>query len=177
MLPFRSGRSWKRGAAASLILVAALGWPAGAAEPSASPSPSAKEKKGALGAGGVPLPIGHEIKGLVLPDYNLEGQLQARFEAAVAKRLDANLIQFSGLKATTYTPENALDLEIVIPTSTLDINTRVITSQARTTIRRADFIISGDSLRFDSNARQGTLTGNVRMVITDQSELMGKTDK
>ena len=123
------------------------------------------------------MPIGHEIKGLVLPDYNLEGQLQARFEAAVAKRLDANLIQFSGLKATTYTPENALDLEIVIPTSTLDINTRVITSQARTTIRRADFIISGDSLRFDSNARQGTLTGNVRMVITDQSELMGKTDK
>ncbi|HEV3409977.1 MAG TPA: hypothetical protein VG095_06770, partial [Chthoniobacterales bacterium] len=122
----------------------------------------------------VPLPVGQEVKGLVLPDFDMQGRLRARFEAGVAKRLDPEHIGFSSLKLTTFTPENRVELLIDIPASTLDLNSRVITSHARTTIQRRDFNISGDSLEFDTVARKGTLRGNVQMVITDQSELLKK---
>jgi hypothetical protein len=55
--------------------------------------------------------------------------------------------------------------------SVLDLNTRVLSSPQRTTIKRADFEIEGDTVRFDTAARHGTMTGNVKMVITDQSKL------
>jgi lipopolysaccharide export system protein LptC len=75
---------------------------------------------------------------------------------------------------TTFTPEETPDLSIDMPQSTLHMGTRVISSDARTTITRRDFNISGDKMKFDTNSRQGTLVGNVKMVITDTSELMDK---
>ncbi len=63
--------------------------------------------------------------------------------------------QFTGLKVTTYTPENTVDLLIDMPSSTLDLNTRVVTSQERTTISRADFTDRGrqSALRHRGAAR------------------------
>lgn len=176
MLPFRSGGSWIRGASAAILVSRILSDTAAGADPTATPAKAESKLKSAIAPGGVPLPIGHEAKGIVLPDYDLQGRLQARFEAAIAKRIDGERIQFTGLKMTTFRPEtSAPDLNIDMPSSVLDLTTRVITSQERTTITRADFNITGDTMRFDTAARQGTLTGNVKMVITDQSHLMGKT--
>ena len=119
----------------------------------------------------IPLPIGHEAKGLVLPDFDSEGHLRGRFEAGTAHRIDQEHIGFQHLKITTYTPENQPDLQIDMRTSVLDLTTRVLSSQERTTIQRADFNIAGDSVYFDTNTRTGRLIGNVKMVITDQSHL------
>jgi lipopolysaccharide export system protein LptC len=120
----------------------------------------------------VPLPIGHEAKGLVLPDYDEEGRLQARFEAATAKRVNDESIEFTGLKMTTYVVEtNTPDLLIDLPAAALNITTRVVSSDQRTTITRADFSIAGDTMRFDTVAREGRLMGNVKMVINDSAEL------
>lgn len=174
MRPFRSGCSGKTGAIAAFIVVGILGSAAMAAEPSASPLPPTPQPSRSAGLGNVPLAIGHEAKGLILPDYNTKGELQAKVEAAVAKRVDADHIHFTGVKMTTYTPENTLELEIDMPSSMLDLNTRVITSQERTTITRADFTIAGDKLRFDTAARRGSFIGNVKMVIKNQAELLGK---
>ncbi len=175
MLPSHSGRSWKRGAAAVVFLLVSFGLAAAGAEPTKDPAtPGGKARPTPIPVG-VPLPVGHEVKGLVLPDYNADGQLQARFEAAVAKRVDAERVEFTGLKVTTYTPENKVDLMIDLPSSILDLNTRVVTSHERTTISRTDFKIAGDSLRFDTAARHGTLQGNVKMVITDSARLVQKS--
>ena len=122
----------------------------------------------------IPLPIGHEAKGLVLPDFDGEGHLRGRFEAGTAHRIDQEHIGFQHLKITTYTPENEPDLKIDMHTSVLDLTTRVLSSQERTTIQRADFNIAGDSVYFDTNTRTGRLIGNVKMVITDQSHLTAK---
>src|SRR5213594_5052837 len=86
----------------------------------------------------IPLPIGHEAKGLVLPDFDGEGHLRGRFEAGTAHRIDQEHIGFQHLKITTYTPENQPDLQIDMRTSVLDLKTRVLSSQERTTIQRAD---------------------------------------
>src|SRR6267142_5757132 len=122
----------------------------------------------------IPLPIGHEAKGLVLPDFDAEGHLRGKFEAGTAHRIDDGHVRFQHLKITTYTPENRPDLQIDIRTSVLDLKTRILSSHERSTIRRADFNIVGDSVAFDPNTKTGRLIGNVKMVITDKSHLMGK---
>jgi hypothetical protein len=125
----------------------------------------------------IPLPIGHEAKGLVLPDFDGEGHLRGKFEAGTARRIDQQHIGFQHLKITTYTPESQPDLQIDLQTSVLDLKTRVLSSQERTTIQRADFNIAGDSVLFDTNTKTGRLIGNVKMVITDRSPLTGKTNE
>lgn len=122
----------------------------------------------------IPLPIGHEAKGLVLPDYDGDGHLRGKFEAGTAHRIDDGHIGFEQLKITTYTPEDQPDLRIDMSTSVLDLKTRILSSKARTTIVRADFNIAGDSVQFDTNSRTGRLIGNVKMVITDKSHLTAK---
>src|SRR5881227_192556 len=119
----------------------------------------------------IPLPIGHEAKGLVLPDFDGEGHLRGRFEAGTARRIDQEHVGFQHLKITTYTPESQLDLQIDMHTSVLDLKTRILSSQERTMIQRSDFNIAGDSVQFDTNSKTGRLIGNVKMVITDKSHL------
>src|SRR6266576_6958073 len=122
----------------------------------------------------IPLPIGHEAKGLVLPDFDAEGHLRGKFEAGTARRIDQEHVGFEQLKIYTYTPEDQTDLRIDMHTSVLDLQTRILSSQERTTVQRADFNIVGDSVQFDTNTRTGRLIGNVKMVITEQSHLTGK---
>ena len=124
----------------------------------------------------IPLPIGHEAKGLVLPDFDGDGHLRGKFEAGTAHRIDEEHVGFEQLKITTYTPEDQQDLRIDMSTSVLDLKTRILSSKARTTIQRADFNIAGDSVEFDTNSRTGRLVGNVKMVITDKSHLTAKPD-
>jgi hypothetical protein len=181
MLPSRSGRSRWWGASVVIVSLAFVCSAAVAADPKAdskakkAAAKAEKEKaKGPAMLGGIPLPIGQEVKGLVLPDYDTEGRLRARFEAGTAKRIDAERVQFAGLKMTTFTPENTIDLNVDMPEATLDLNTRVISSSARTNVARTDFSISGDTMKFDTVGRTGTLAGNVKMVINDTSNLGDK---
>src|SRR5437868_6915299 len=182
MLPFRNGRSGNGGhffhwLALRLLVVALPSGAAFAAKPkkkkekqslSATATPSAGEQNLA----NIPLPIGHEAKGLVLPDFDLEGHLRGKFEAASAMRLDDVHVGFHTLKITTYTAENKPDLTIDLSEAVLNMKTRILSSKERATIQRADFNISGDSVEFDTNTRNGKLFGNVKMVITTQSKLL-----
>ena len=175
MLPSRSGRFRGTGAAALAFVVGILCLAVVAAQ-SPSPRPGkpgkGEAKRRAAAPSGIPLPIGQEAKGLVLPDFDTEGNLRARFEAGTAKRIDADRILFTSLKMTTFTREERPDLSIDMPQSILHMGTRVISSEQRTTITRADFSIAGDRMTFDTNSQQGTLAGNVKMVITDTSSLL-----
>ena len=119
----------------------------------------------------IPLPIGHEAKGLVLPDFDADGHLRGKFEAGIAHRIDQEHIGFDQLKITTYTPEDQPDLKIDMRTSVLDLKTRILSSKERARIQRADFNIAGDSVQFDTSSKTGRLIGNVKMVITDKSHL------
>jgi hypothetical protein len=123
----------------------------------------------------IPLPIGHEAKGLVLPDFDSDGHLRGRFEAANARRLDEDHISFRSLKIVTYTPESKVDLTIELPESVLDLKTRILSSNQRSTVTRADFNIVGDSVQFDTNSHTGKMIGNVKMVISEQSHLMERS--
>src|SRR5437588_5026999 len=177
MLPFRNGRARRAlffGLIGASFLIAPVDFAQQskkhggkknkdkeAAAESATPSPGPNTQ--------VPLPIGHEAKGLVLPDIDENGHLRGRFVAGTARRLDQDHMQFRELKITTFTEDDQVDLEIAMAESVLDLNTRVLSSPQKTTIKRTDFEIIGDTARFDTAARQGTITGNVKMTITDMS--------
>lgn len=117
----------------------------------------------------IPLLVGHEAKGIVLPDFDLEGKLRGRFEAGTARRIDDQRVGFGDLKITTFTAENDIDLTIQMSDSVLNLSTRVLSSHARTTIKRTDFEIAGDAMEFNTQTRKGALSGNVKMVIHDSS--------
>jgi len=188
MLPFRNGRCRNGGRffcwLSIWLLISALPFgPALAAKPkkkkekqqslTATPTASASEQN----LENIPLPIGHEAKGLVLPDFDLEGHLRGKFEAASATRLDEVHIGFHTLKITTYTPENKPDVTIDFSEAVLNMKTRILSSKERTTIQRADFNIAGDSVEFDTSTRTGKLLGNVKMVITSQSQLLANPNE
>src|SRR5215471_13361085 len=175
MLPFRSGRSAYRG---WLVLLLSVALSVLVSAPHLTGQSKGRRKKaratatpgtspGEQSLTNIPLPIGHEAKGLVLPDFDGEGHLRGKFEAGTAHRIDQEHVGFEHLKITTYTPEDQPDLKIDMSTSVLNLKTRVLSSKARTTIHRADFNIAGDSVQFDTNAKTGRLIGNVKMVITD----------
>src|SRR5262245_7069048 len=144
------------------------GKPRAKAGPSASP--------GEQSLTNIPLPIGHEAKGLVLPDFDGDGHLRGKFEAGTVHRIDQEHIGFEQLKIITYTPADQQDLRIDMSTSVLNLKTRILSSKARTTIQRSDINIAGDTVEFDTNSRTGRLIGNVKMVITDKSRLTAKPE-
>lgn len=140
----------------------------------AAASAAASGSPGEVNLTNIPLPVGHEAKGLVLPDFNAEGKLVGKFEAEKAKRIDEGHVRFENLKITTFTPENQVDLQVEMHTSVFDLNTKILISQERSTVKRADFNVVGDSAQFDTNARTGRMIGNVKMVISSNSKLIEK---
>ncbi len=171
MLPFRNGRSHRRGSLLVLILITIFSLaanPSTAKEPKKSKS-KISEKDAGNGAASIPIPIGQEAKGITLPDYDLEGHIRGRFFAGAAKRIDENHLELRNLKMHTFTPEEKPDLDIDMTTSILDLKTHVLSSRERTTVRRADFQLSGNSMEFNTATRQGTLVGDVKMTLNGKS--------
>jgi hypothetical protein len=183
MLPSRSGRSIKwswLGSSLSILLLSIFvsTGPAFAQGKSGKKSkfirPSATASPGAQSLTNIPLPVGHDAKGLVLPDFGTDGRLRGKFSAQTARRIDERHVGFQDLEIITYTHESRPDLQINMHTGVLDLKTRILSSKERTTVKRADFDIVGDSVEFDTDSKTGRLIGNVKMVLTQQSQLIEK---
>jgi hypothetical protein len=180
MLPFRSGRAGIASASSAFLLLILLTCAVVAAEKkgpkseSKSPTPSAaaepKKKpsrpKSEEGIKDVPIATGHDAKGLVLPDFDREGRMRGKLQAGVTRRLDDQNIEFLGVKFTTFTVETEKpDLEISMDKSVFNLKTQVLTSNVRSTVKRADFEVAGDTMKFEMVTRLGSLEGNVKMVV------------
>jgi hypothetical protein len=192
MLPFRSAHALHGSAILSFLLIfliaifaspgpvfadKAKGKNKGGKKKKDMASATATASPGEQSLTNIPLPIGHEAKGLVLPDFDSEGHLRGKFIASTARRIDEDHIRFQDLKITTFTPESQTDLQIDMQTSVFDLKTKILSSQQPATVKRSDFNIVGDSIQFDTNTRTGRMLGNVKMVITSQSQLIPKTSE
>jgi hypothetical protein len=176
MLPFRSGRAGLSGATFAFSLLALLSCVALAAEKTPKPDKSAKTETAAApqkksrpkpqeGITNVPIPAGHDARGLVLPDFDVLGNLRGKLEAGVTKRLDDDRIELQRVKFTTFTPDKKTEMEIIMTTSIFNLKTQVLNSVERTTVKRADFEVAGDTMQFEMLTRLGSLTGNVKMLV------------
>jgi hypothetical protein len=180
MLPFRSGRAGIVSAFAAFSLVVLLSCAVIAADkksskseakkPAVTPTPAPQKKparpKPEEGIKDVPIPEGHDAKGLTLPDYDLQGRLRGKLQAGVTRKLDAENVEFHGVRFTTFIPETeAPNLDITVDTAVFNLKTQVLTSNARSTVKRSDFEVSGDRMRFEMLTRQSTIEGNVKMIV------------
>jgi len=179
MLPCRSGRLL-RGVRLSFVLLLAGSCLAVAGDRKhrrVTPTPTPEGAQEGIGLKNIPLTVGHEAKGLVLPNYDLQGRLVGRFEAATASRIDENHVHFSDLKMTTFDEHEQPAFKVDMSDGVLNLETRVIESKQRTNVRRADFEIAGDRMSFNTATKLGTLSGNVHMTIYNQKEIAGKPAK
>ncbi|HZE12222.1 MAG TPA: hypothetical protein VE086_00560 [Chthoniobacterales bacterium] len=180
MLPFRSGRAGFISALAAFSLVISLSCVVLGAEKKSSKSegkktptpaptltPAKKTRpKPEEGIKDVPIPEGHDAKGLVLPEYDIQGRLRGKLQAGVTRRLDPQNVEFQGVKFTTYIPETETpNLDITVEKAVFNLKTQVLTSNVRATVKRVDFEVSGDSIRFEMLTRQSTIEGNVKMIV------------
>ena len=180
MLPFRSDRAGIASAFAAFSLVVLLSCAVIAADKKSSkseakkpaaPATPAPQKKPARpkpeeGIKDVPIPEGHDARGLILPDYDLQGRLRGKLQAGVTRKLDPENVEFHGVKFTTFIPETqAPNLDITVDTAVFNLKTQVLTSNVRSTVKRSDFEVSGDRMRFEMLTRQSTIEGNVKMIV------------
>jgi hypothetical protein len=179
MLPFRSGRAGISSAFSAFLVLTLLTCAVFAAEkktpkPQATVAPKKERPKPEEGVRNVPIVIGHDAKGLVLPDFDLLGRMRGKLEAGVTRRLDDQNIEFDGVKFTTFVPDTQMpDLQILMKTSVFNLKTQVLTSQVRSTVKRSDFEIAGDTMKFEMLTRQGTLAGNVKMIVRGKGRTPG----
>ncbi len=179
MLPCRSG-CFVRSARLSfvLLLVGSCAVVAGDRKHRKGvPTAKLEASKEDLGLKNIPLTVGHEAKGLVLPNYDIQGHLLGRFEAAIAARIDENHVRFTDLKMLTFNQQQKPDFTVDMADAMLNLETRVIDSKKRTNIKRADFEIAGDTMQFNTMTHQGTLLGNVHMIIYNQKDIAGAAPK
>ena len=182
MLPSRSGRAGLSGASFAFLLLALLSCVALAADKTAKPEPAPKAQKKERpkpqeGLTNVPIPAGHDARGLVLPEYDVYGNLRGKLEAGVTRRLDDERVEFQKVKFTTFNLDKQTEMEIIMSTSVFNLKTQVLNSLERTTVKRADFEVAGDTMQFEMLTRKGTLTGNVKMVVHGKTHPSENEDK
>ena len=113
----------------------------------------------------IPVSAEHPAKGLKIPYFDNEGKLQMMFVIGVATRLDADHIDMSDMQVETFDEQQQHEMYIDLPTSVLDLNTSVISTKKHVTIRREDFILTGETMEFNTKTKQGSLGGSVKMLI------------
>ncbi len=159
-----------------LALVLTFFHPCGAA------AKSSKKKKGEAADPkapkfDVPIPVGHAAEGVTLPYFDDQGKLQMNYKIDSATRVDLGHLKMTHTLIETYDDAEKVEMKIDMPTSTLDLNTKVVTSETPVTISRSDFQITGERMRFDTDSRAGVMFGKVRMVIYNQNETFSDKTK
>jgi hypothetical protein len=113
----------------------------------------------------VPVPPGHDAKGLVIPHRDAEGKLQMRFTMEVGSRIDADHLKMTTLLIETFDADEKPEMTVNLPDSVLDLNTRIVSTENTVLIKRADFELTGQTMEFNTETRAGRLGGKVRMLI------------
>ena len=125
----------------------------------------------------VPIPIDHDAHGIRLPYFDSNGKLQMFFTIDSARRTDNNHLQMNGAAIQTYDETGAPEMDIEMPRSVLDLNTRIVQSDAPVSIRRSDFEVVGERMVFNTQTRSGVMIGRVRMLIYNREQSLGDTGK
>ena len=130
-------------------------------KPTPSPTPADTASKDFE----VPIPVGHDAKGVRIPIYTPDGTLQMMFASEIAFRVDTRQLRLTQLKIETYDEAGKSDMFIDMPLSLFDLKTRVFSSVDPVTIRRTDFEVTGGNMTFDTQTSRGKFTGPVRMLV------------
>jgi len=131
---------------------------------SASPTPAPPKFN-------VPIPPGHVATVMNIPYFDIHGKLQMYYSIKQAYRVDNDHLQMKNAYMETYDDKGAPDSTVFMSRSVLDLNSLIVTSEVPVTVLRADFEIVGRKMVFNTRTHIGRMTGHVRMVIYNRSEM------
>lgn len=125
----------------------------------------------------LPVPIGHEVKGLRVPLRTSEGKMDLQFDMESATRLDEQNVEMHTVAIQTFDQQTSKpDVKINLKKSVMNMDTNVITSQDPILVTRADFQLTADGMEFNSKTRQGKVYRNIRLLIYNRNELQKKPE-
>src|ERR1700722_1427361 len=123
----------------------------------------------------LPVPIGHDVKGLRLPVRNDQGKVEMQFDIETARRLDDQNIEMHTVTIQTYNQQTFKpDAKINLESSMMNLDTEVITTKDPVRITREDFFLTADSGEFNSKTRHGRVFGNIHLVIYNRNAFQAK---
>lgn len=122
----------------------------------------------------LPLPKGQDSKGVVIPYTDGTGKKSMVFKIGVGRRLDDDNVNMNDLMIEMYDEQGAPEMTIELPAAQMHLGTRVIGGKESVTIKRSDFQLTGQTMEFNTETRQGWIKGNVKMIIFDLSEKTGE---
>jgi hypothetical protein len=123
----------------------------------------------------LPIPIGHDVKGLRVPFRNDEGKMELRMDIEWARRLDEQNVEMRSSIIQTYDQDTYKpSAKVELKTSVMNMDTNVIVSHEPVVVTREDFRLTGDAMEFNTKTRAGKVLGNVRLIIYNRDELANK---
>jgi hypothetical protein len=123
----------------------------------------------------LPIPIGHDVKGLRVPFRNDEGKMEFRMDVAWARRLDEQNVEMRSSVIQTYDQDTYKpSAKVELKTSVMNMDTNIIVSHEPVVVTREDFRLTGDAMEFNTKTREGRVVGNVRLIIYNRDELANK---
>lgn len=158
---------------AALVLAALtlLLAPLRAQPPAPAPDDSAAEPNSQAIAALDILPIGEESRGVVLPDYDAQGNLTSLLKARSAVRTSQTEITLEAMRLTLSQPAPRSGLLLDLPAARFDLSTSMLFGLRDVRVSRDDFVLTGDTLEFDTKNRRGVLRGSIRMVLRNNTAL------
>ena len=139
-------------------------------------------KKGKEGAAkdsnlNLPVPPGQPQKGLKIPVYDGNGKLTMNFHIGTATWIDDENIKMQEMRIETFKDDGSRDTDLELPDSVLNNKTHELKSKVRVNIKRDDFEITGNSMTYNLETRNGTLGDGVKMIIYNLGDETGEQPK
>jgi Lipopolysaccharide-assembly, LptC-related len=123
----------------------------------------------------LPVPIGHQVKGLRVPIRNEEGKMEMQFDMESARRINDQDIEMHAAVIQTYDQQNAKpDAKIELRTALMNLDTNVIKTSEPVRISREDFVLTADGGEFNSKLRQGRVLGNIHLIVYNRDKFQTK---
>ena len=113
----------------------------------------------------LPIPKGQPQKGVKVPLYGANGKLRMNFEIGIGTYVDEENIKLERLRVETFREDGSRELDMDLPDAVYNKRTKTISSQTKVVIKREDFEVTGNTMAFNIETREGILGGGVKMLI------------
>ncbi|MCX6957923.1 MAG: LPS export ABC transporter periplasmic protein LptC [Verrucomicrobiae bacterium] len=108
----------------------------------------------------LPAPVGEEMEGITIPQYDADGKLKMKLSCETARKTDEHNVTIHGLKIEFF-EKDGKDMTVTASEAMFDLANTLLSTETTTTIKREDFLMVGDSATFDTTKRFGTMKGHV----------------
>ncbi|KAB2644696.1 MAG: hypothetical protein DVB29_01340 [Verrucomicrobia bacterium] len=112
----------------------------------------------------LPAPLGEDMKGIFIPQYDAEGNPTMNFIAEKARKISEQELEVDSLNIQFF-ERDGKDVTVFVPHGIFHLDTKILSTDSEVTIKREDFEMVGESAAFNTSTRYGTMKGHVHTEI------------